>query len=152
MQQIPDLSIHVQQGALTRLCFLADTAAPRADSGCARDIADVRIQLNHWFRQPDTIFTFPLAPKGTVFQQTVWRALQQIPAGEIRTYGELASQLGTHPRAIGQACRSNPLPIVIPCHRVVAKQQPGGFMGCTDGYLHEIKLWLLALEKRQSVL
>lgn len=75
----------------------------------------------------------PLAPRGTDFQQAVWAALRAIPWGETRSYGQLARQLGrasTAARAVGQACHCNPIPILIPCHRVVgAKGQLTGFAG-----------------------
>lgn len=87
-----------------------------------------------------------LAPQGTPFQQRVWRALQAIPAGEVRRYGELAAALGTSARAVAAACRANPIPLLIPCHRVVAAAGPGGYMGQTRGEALAIKLWLLRHE------
>ena len=99
----------------------------------------------------DSYFTnasFPkipsLAPSGTAFQQKVWRALLQIPSGSVKTYGQLAAELKTGSRAVGQACRSNPIAVLIPCHRVVAAADLGGYMGAT-GHLH-IKRWLLGHE------
>jgi methylated-DNA-[protein]-cysteine S-methyltransferase len=99
----------------------------------------------------DSYFTtasFPklplLASAGTPFQQRVWRALLRIPCGRVKTYGQLAAELKTGSRAIGQACRSNPIAILIPCHRVVAAGDMGGYMGNT-GHLH-IKRWLLEHE------
>lgn len=86
----------------------------------------------------------PLAPAGTAFQQSVWRALLKIPCGSVKTYGQLAAELKTGSRAVGQACRSNPIAILIPCHRVVAAGDIGGYMGNT-GHLH-IKRWLLEHE------
>ena len=80
---------------------------------------------------------------GTAFQRRVWRALQRIPLGEVRTYGELAVELDSCARAVAQACRANPLPILIPCHRVVSASGLGGYMGQIDGPLLEIKRWLL---------
>ena len=74
----------------------------------------------------------PLRPKGTLFQQKVWQALCEIPTGQVRTYGDLAKILQTAPRAIGQACRSNPIMLLIPCHRVVAQNGLGGFMGKSE--------------------
>lgn len=83
----------------------------------------------------------PLAPPKTPFQQKMRQGLLEIPAGETRTYGELAKRLGTSPRAMGQALGANPLPLLIPCHRVVAATGLGGF---SDGL--EWKKRLLALE------
>ena len=88
----------------------------------------------------------PLAPAGTAFQQRVWAALQAIPTGSVLSYGELARQLDTAPRAIGGACRSNPIPILIPCHRVVSRQGLGGYAGEVEGELPGIKRWLLRHE------
>ena len=69
-----------------------------------------------------------------------------IPCGHVLTYGEIAAQLGSSPRAVGQACGNNPIPIVIPCHRVVAKSGMGGFMHHNGGFALDIKRWLLAHE------
>ena len=82
----------------------------------------------------------------TDFQQRVLKELQSIPFGETRTYGEIARILKTSPRAVGNACRSNPLPIIIPCHRVVATNGIGGYDGAKSGDLLNIKRRLLARE------
>ena len=78
----------------------------------------------------------------------VWRAMLQIPSGQTRTYGEVAQSIKSAPRAIGGACGANPVPIIIPCHRVVSKTGMGGFMGATEGDPLKIKAWLLAHERR----
>ena len=85
----------------------------------------------------------PLQLSGTAFQQRVWRSLLAIPAGDVVTYGELAGELKSSARAVGQACRRNPSPIVVPCHRVVAASGLGGFAGVTAGAMSDIKRWLL---------
>jgi methylated-DNA-[protein]-cysteine S-methyltransferase len=103
-------------------------------------------QLNAYFKNPLFKFTVPFELEGTVFQQTVWQQMQRIPVGKTRFYGELAQELGSSARAIGGACRRNPVPIVIPCHRVVAAQGLGGFAGDTSGLLIQIKKWLLEHE------
>jgi len=104
-------------------------------------------QLERYLADPEFRFTLPLAPGGTAFRQRVWQALLQIPTGESRTYGELARQLHSAPRAIGGACGANPIALVIPCHRVVATHGSlGGFMGVTEGDPIAIKRWLLAHE------
>ena len=85
-----------------------------------------------------------LCPDGTRFQKRVWQALKKIPMGTVKTYGDVAKELKTSSRAVGQACRRNNIPLFIPCHRVVAAQGIGGFMG---GYRHvERKRWLLRHE------
>lgn len=100
-------------------------------------------QLETYFKQPSKTFSIPFVLNGTDFQQRVWQSLTRIPAGEVRTYGELAKELKSSARAVGNACRRNPLPIIIPCHRVVAKQGIGGYDGKTAGTRLDIKRWLL---------
>jgi methylated-DNA-[protein]-cysteine S-methyltransferase len=104
-------------------------------------------QLEAYLENPDTEFDLPLLIVGTVFQRRLWEALCAIPRGKTLTYGELAQRLGAEPRAVGQACGDNRLPIVIPCHRVVAANGIGGFAHSTAGYLVEAKRWLLAHER-----
>jgi len=82
----------------------------------------------------------------TPFQRKVLKQLQKIPYGETRTYGEIAKILKTSPRAVGNACRNNPLPIIIPCHRVVAASDIGGYDGARSGKLLNIKRRLLEIE------
>ena len=86
----------------------------------------------------------PVDPEGTPFQRRVWAALREIPPGETRSYGDLARQLGTHPRAVGSANGSNPVCIAIPCHRVIASD--GKLCGYAWG--EERKRWLLSHESR----
>ena len=102
-----------------------------------------------WSRKPLDLcrlrdFELPLAPRGTVFEGRVWAAMQAIPYGETRSYGDLAGATGSAPRAVGRACGKNPIPIVIPCHRVLAKAGLGGYSG--DGGL-ATKQRLLAVER-----
>jgi len=95
---------------------------------------------------PDLEFDIELTVTGTPFQKKVWQTLQKIPVGQVLTYGELAQQLKTSARAVGNACRANPIPLVIPCHRVVSKSGMGGFAGSRDGEPMKIKTWLLEHE------
>ena len=104
-------------------------------------------QLEAYLENPDAQFDLPLLIEGTAFQRRLWEALCAIPRGKTLTYGELAQRLGAEPRAVGQACGDNRLPIVIPCHRVVAANGIGGFAHSTAGYLVEAKRWLLAHER-----
>jgi len=104
-------------------------------------------QLERYRADPDTRFELPLAIEGTPFQRSLWEALCGIARGKTLTYGALARRLGAPARAIGQACGDNRLPIVIPCHRVVAANGIGGFAHATRGYLIEAKRWLLAHER-----
>src|ERR1700688_3149557 len=106
-------------------------------------------QLREYFAGKRTEFSLPLAPEGTAFQRSVWRQLQAIPYGETISYGELARRVGNPKasRAVGSANGANPLPIVIPCHRVIAGD---GTLGGFGGGL-PTKQTLLALERRASV-
>jgi methylated-DNA-[protein]-cysteine S-methyltransferase len=104
-------------------------------------------QLERYRDDPDARFDLPLAIEGTTFQRRVWRVLERIPRGETRTYGDVAATLGSAARAVGQACGENRLPIVIPCHRVVAAGGIGGFGHARGGYLLEAKRWLLGHER-----
>lgn len=104
-------------------------------------------QLERYRDDPDAAFDLPLAIEGTPLQKSVWQAMCAIPRGRTRTYGEIARELGAQARAVGQACGDNRLPIVIPCHRVVAAAGIGGFGHATGGYLLEAKRWLLMHER-----
>lgn len=85
------------------------------------------------------------AQTGTAFQQRVWQAISEIPFGKTSTYSDIAHKIGSGPRAVANACGANQLPILVPCHRVVAKNGLGGFMQGADGGL-TIKKWLLKHE------
>jgi methylated-DNA-[protein]-cysteine S-methyltransferase len=109
-------------------------------------------QLEGYREDPDTKFDFPIRVEGNDLQRAVWLAMCAIPRGKTRTYGDIARELGTDARDIGQACGDNRLPIVIPCHRVVAADGIGGFGHATSGYLIEVKRWLLAHEAEEFAL
>ena len=103
-------------------------------------------QLERYREDPDAAFDLPLQIEGSALQRGVWDKMCAIPRGRTRTYGELARELGADARDIGQCCGDNKLPIVIPCHRVVAADGIGGFGHATGGYLLEAKRWLLMHE------
>ena len=86
-------------------------------------------QLEAYFAGKLTRFDLPLAPKGTDFQQQVYAIMQDIPFGEVLTYGAVAKMLGVSAQPVGQACGSNPIPVIIPCHRIVGTGNLGGFSG-----------------------
>jgi len=100
-------------------------------------------QLDAYFAGRLSVFDLPLRPAGSEFERRVWSAMQAIPFGKTRCYGELATAIGSAPRAVGGACGKNPIPIVIPCHRVLGKAGLGGYSG--SGGL-KTKQTLLALE------
>ncbi|MGD8783676.1 MAG: methylated-DNA--[protein]-cysteine S-methyltransferase [Thioalkalispiraceae bacterium] len=106
----------------------------------------VKKQIEAYFNSADIKLALPVKPQGTEFQKRVWAKLQKIPVGKTLTYGDLSKQLGSSPRAIGNACRANPIPLIIPCHRVVAKSGIGGFGGQIDGKNIDCKSWLLRHE------
>lgn len=86
-------------------------------------------ELSAYFVNNHHRFQLPLKPQGSPYQQKVWNALLVIPVGRTLTYGELAVNIQSSPRAVGQACKKNPLALFIPCHRVVGKNDLGGYMG-----------------------
>ncbi len=134
-----------QVAGIRYLPLVAESKAP------ANALAERAVrQLERYRDDPDAKFDLPLLIEGTDFQRSVWQAMCAIPRGRTLTYGELARKLGGDgfdvPRAVGQACGDNRLPIVIPCHRVVAANGIGGFGHSTDGFLLEAKRWLLMHE------
>ena len=110
-------------------------------------LKDVVQQLQHYWSNPNTKFSIHKVKQGTAFMNRVWHALEQIPPGETRTYGDLAKSLNTSPRAIGNACRNNPYPLVVPCHRIVSATGLGGYDGQVGGEKLDIKEKLLTHEK-----
>lgn len=108
-------------------------------------LAEARRQLDQYFAGTRRAFELPLAPAGSPFQTRVWRAMQRIPLGRTRSYGEIASELGSSARAVGTACGRNPLPILIPCHRVLGAG--GALGGYSGGEGLPTKRWLLAHER-----
>jgi len=104
-------------------------------------------QADHYFKDPHYQFELPMLLKGTEFQRKVWDLIDSIPVGKVKTYGEVAKELGSGPRAVGGACGANPYPLIVPCHRVVAQTGIGGFAKEDEqGYHRNIKTWLLKHE------
>jgi len=112
-------------------------------------LADCAAQLTDYFAGKRLRFSLPLAARGTVFQQSVWRALEAIPYGELRSYRDIARAVGrpSAVRAVGAANGRNPLPIVVPCHRVIGSD--GSLTGFAGGL--EAKLFLLELEGHRGL-
>jgi len=139
---IGSLSIHMQASLLGKIEWLNDSREPSGNTPMQLE----QVLLHYW-HTAKIDHTIPLLKQGTAFQQKVWQALCDIPTGQTRTYGELAQFLNTSPRALANACRNNPFPIIIPCHRVVAKSGIGGYAGQTSGSMLNIKHALLRHEK-----
>ncbi len=116
------------------------SAPPPHENARTRFCNTIAQELEHYFRHPHYRFQLPLKPQGSSYQLRVWNALLVIPAGRTITYGELARQLQSSPRAVGQACKKNPLAVFIPCHRVVGKNNCGGYMGQQDALHYKLSL------------
>ena len=115
-------------------------------SPCDDFTHEVCAQILNYIQDANFKLDMPLQLVGTCHQKKVWQALRAIPRGATRTYGDLARQIDSGPRAIGRACGDNPIPLFIPCHRVVAKNGTGGFMHHASGDPLTIKAWLLRHE------
>lgn len=138
------LSIFADGAALTVVEWGRAPEPPPAAEATRALLADARAQLDAYFDGKAIAFALPLAPAGNAFQQSVWQAMCAIPYGTTRTYGELAADLGSSARAVGTACGANPIPIIIPCHRVLgAGNRMTGYSG---GAGVETKIQLLQLE------
>lgn len=141
------LWIEVEAGALTRLAFVGERELrPHKGSGADAGplFTEIGAQLDAYFAGRLRAFDLPLAPRGTPFQEQVWRALARIPYGVTCSYAELAARVGrpSGARAIGAANGRNPIAIVLPCHRVIGAS--GGLTGYAGGLGR--KAWLLAHE------
>ncbi len=139
------LGIRIEEDWLTDIDYLPlNTPTLLPQTSLAKEVYR---QLQAYLRNPNFTFDLSLHIGGTVHQQRVWRVIQAIPSGKTISYAEIATQLHSAPRAVGRACGANRLPIVIPCHRVIAKNGGlGGFMNASDGDPLEIKRWLLRHE------
>lgn len=137
--------------ALTLLGFPSGNMARRHEKDWVEDkkpFKEVICQLNEYFKGDRQDFDLPLAPMGTNFQQSVWQALTEIPYGETWSYGELAKHIGRPKasRAVGAANGVNPIPIIVPCHRVIGSS--GKLTGFGGGI--ETKAYLLDLESKAT--
>jgi methylated-DNA-[protein]-cysteine S-methyltransferase len=139
------VGVAIRDGQVVRIHYLPPEAPTKAPTNALAERA--ARQLERYRQNPDAPFDLPLRIEGTPFQRGVWAAMCAIPRGRTRSYGEIAQGLGGEARAVGQACGDNRLPVVIPCHRVVAADGIGGFGHATGGYLLEAKRWLLMHER-----
>jgi methylated-DNA-[protein]-cysteine S-methyltransferase len=148
MINAPQLSLHSPVGDLTLSEDRGTIVAP--DWGWVREqtptplLSRAKERLEAYFDTGRTDYSgLPLAPAGTEFQRRVWSAMQQIECGATESYGALARRIRSSPRAVGQACGANPIPVLIPCHRVVSATGMGLYSG---GNGTETKAYLLHLE------
>lgn len=128
---------------LHRVQFVSATNNSVRAEGCPPCIA---AEFQRYFANPNYQINLPLARTGSVFEQKVRQALLDIPSGQTVTYGELAQRIGSAARAVGGACRRNPYPLIVPCHRVVGRNGLGGFVGASGGSWLALKSNLLAHE------
>lgn len=134
-----DLTLFEEDGAIVALDW--GSAEGGAETPLLKKAVD---QLEAYFDGSRESFDLPLNPFGTAFQKKLWKALSDIPYGHTLTYGELAHKIDSGPRAIGGACGRNPIPIIIPCHRVLASNgKMGGYSGLGE---LDTKQFLLRLE------
>jgi methylated-DNA-[protein]-cysteine S-methyltransferase len=138
------VGVGVRDGVVTSLKYLPLSSPSIASKSELAKRAER--QLEGYKRDANTTFDLPVVIEGTELQKAVWKAMCAIPRGRTRTYGDLARELGADARDIGQCCGDNRLPLVIPCHRIVAADGIGGFAHATSGYLLEAKRWLLMHE------
>jgi methylated-DNA-[protein]-cysteine S-methyltransferase len=137
--QFGHLTISEEHGRIVALSWRG-----RAMGKVSPELAQAKTQLLEYFAGRRRTFNLPLAPAGSPTELRVWQLMAEIPYGETRTYGDLAKAIGISPRVVGGACGRNPLPIFIPCHRIVASDgKLGGFSG---GEGAETKRRLLQLE------
>jgi methylated-DNA-[protein]-cysteine S-methyltransferase len=141
------LGIVTSDTHVTGIRFLAPATPAKAPK--RNSIAHLAcIQIQAYLDDPRHVFDLPLQLSGTHHRLAVWEAMQRIPPGRTRSYGELAAELRSSARAVGGACGANPIPLVVPCHRVIAAGRSiGGFMGERgEGFELGIKRWLLEHE------
>ncbi len=138
------LGLRVTDTVVSRIEFLPPQPARAPRTGLA---AEAVSQLAAYLHDPSFVFDLPMAAPASTHGGKVRAAMMAIPPGSVLTYGEVARSIGSSPRAVGGACGANTLPIVVPCHRIVAAGGAlGGFAHSTSGFLPGVKRWLLAHE------
>jgi methylated-DNA-[protein]-cysteine S-methyltransferase len=141
------LGITTTETHVTGVRFLSPDTPAKAPP--RRTIAHLAcVQLQAYLENPAFEFDLPLRLAGTHHRLQVWEAMCRIPAGKLRSYGDIARELRSSARAVGGACGANPIPVIVPCHRVIAAgNRIGGFMGAaSEGFELGIKRWLLEHE------
>ena len=142
------LGIRTDGDVVAEIRFLPKSG--RALAPRNRLAARVCAQIGRYLSDPEFRFDLPLARRGTEFQRRVWARITDISPGRTRSYGEIAREVRSAPRAVGQACGENPLPLVVPCHRVVAAAGIGGFAHSDGGFRLSAKRWLLEHEGAEA--
>lgn len=141
---IGNLGLNISAKGIQRLFYIKkkqNTDIPTTGLG-----AEVHQQIMEYFELQRTEFDLPIDIQGTTYQNKVWDEVAKIAYGKSMTYGDLAKAISSGPRAVGNACRHNPIPIIIPCHRVVKKGAIGGYCGSVAGKEIQQKDWLLRHE------
>jgi methylated-DNA-[protein]-cysteine S-methyltransferase len=142
------LGVRCTEDALVGIDFLPlGMRTQQPSNALAEHVCAVLMQ---YLRNRRCQFDLPLLPSGTPFQRHVWTAMQNIPPGQVVTYAELARWVDSGARAVANACGANPIPIIIPCHRVVAAHGLGGFMQGYKSSSLAIKQWLIEHEREPS--
>ncbi|WP_244531740.1 methylated-DNA--[protein]-cysteine S-methyltransferase [Nitrosomonas aestuarii] len=139
------LGVCTEEDWLTEIDYLPlNTSLMAPSTPLAKEVC---AQLQAYLSDPRYTFDLSLHISGTVHQRRVWEQIQDIPSGQTCSYADIAVKIHSAPRAVGRACGANKIPIVIPCHRIIAKNGGlGGFMNARDGEPLEIKRWLLQHE------
>ena len=134
--------------AITRITWLADRNAALPNEAPTPLLAEAARQLTAYAEGKLQTFDLPVKACGSAHEQAVWEQMRLIPYGETKTYGELATAISSSPRAVGRACGANPVPVVVPCHRVMG--QSGKLTGFSGGDGIATKAMLLDLERRHN--
>ncbi|WP_085805063.1 methylated-DNA--[protein]-cysteine S-methyltransferase [Roseovarius albus] len=140
------VSVDSRDGKITGLYW---GQKAKLGNDCTPVLVEAQRQLEAYFNGELMVFELPLHVNGSDFQRAVCDAMLAIPLGETRTYGDLAHDLDASAQAVGNACGGNPIPIIIPCHRVLGATSLGGFSGAGGV---ESKVWLLKHEKAAGLL
>lgn len=142
------LGLQLAAGEVRGLHFLPpETALYPVNCALGREVEQT---LQAWCAGEVRQIDLPWQMHGTDHQQRVWQLMLRIPYGQTRSYGDVARELGSSPRAVGGACGRNPLPLIVPCHRIIARQGLGGFNRSGGGWLLDIKAWLLQHEQQMA--
>lgn len=138
------IGIATRAGYIDHITFLP--ADQPLQAACDELAEKAIVQIERYLADPDGRFELPLLIQGSAYRRRIWAAIAAIPRGQTRSYGDIAGDTRSVPRAVGQACGDNPFPLVIPCHRIVTRTGIGGFAHNEKGFLIDIKRWLLLHE------